>query len=59
MRIKPDELKVVLKPVHISKTENQKRMDEVGSLLYELYCHYQLKQSVHKNTHNRSSTKGE
>ncbi len=45
----PKELTVIFKPIPLSPLEEQKRMDEVLEILYELYCQYQLSKSVRKS----------
>ena len=41
--------KIIVKYPLISQEEEQKRMDEVLEILYELYCQYQVSKSVLKS----------
>ena len=46
---KEKSFEIILKPISFSPDEDQKRMDEINKILYELFCQYQKSKSVHKN----------
>lgn len=54
--MKNKEIKIIFKPIFVSESEEQKRMDELAEVVYELYCQYQLEKSVHKSL-NENLTK--
>ena len=50
--MKKKEPEVIFKKIEIQLEEHQKKIDEVGKVLYELFCTYRLRNSVHKEENN-------
>ena len=52
--MKENKFNIILKEIPLPQEEYQKRVDEMGKLLYELYCQSRLKESIHQreNTNN-------
>ena len=50
--MKNNELNIIFKEIPLSKPEEQKRMDEVCKILYELYCQNEKSKSIHVNFNN-------
>lgn len=55
--MKNNELKIIFKAYPLPKEEYEKRVDEISETLYELYCQYRLKESIHQRENNNNLTK--
>ena len=50
--MKENKFNIVLKEIPLPEAEYQKRVDEIGGILYELYCQSRLKDSIHQRENN-------
>jgi len=55
--MKENKFNIILKEIPLSQEEHQKRVDDMGKLLYELYCQSRLKESIHQRENNNNLLK--
>lgn len=52
------ERNIIFKKGETDPNEIEKRIDETAQILYELYCQYRLKKSVHNRLNNEEMLRG-
>lgn len=50
--MKFEEPKIIFKPISVSLSDEQKRMDEVCKILYQLYCQHEKSRTFHVKTND-------